>query len=145
MQEVQFLEYEKRLAEERTSKYRGTASIRLETLHFPSKDVRELDEKNVDRLIELFQKEGGCRRLEPQNHIPALVNPQQLEAALQASGVSTERLLADSYPELNFPPNYQLWCLHGRHRIQAAARVLPLNDRRWVVDLYHKGMASISH
>lgn len=110
MRRARFLEQERELAAERRVKYRGTASIKLEALHSRDDDLRELDEKNVARLKRLFQ-EDGCRRLELRNHVPALIDQQQLDAAIQASGTSAEGLLADpsnGYPELYFPPGYQL-------------------------------------
>ena len=51
------------LATERRLKYRGTATIRLESLHFPCDAARELNRKNVERLKKCFRTEG-CRRLE---------------------------------------------------------------------------------
>ena len=46
----------------------------------------------------------------------------------------------DEYFELEFPPGYQLMCLDGQSRALAAAKVLPVADRRWIVDLYAAGM-----
>jgi len=43
-------------------------------------------------------------------------------------------------PELGFWPGYQLECLHGRHRIQAAKQALLPPDKWWTVDLYLAGM-----
>jgi Protein of unknown function (DUF3723) len=143
---ARFLAQERRQEAERAIKYRGTASIKLDVLHFPCEESREPDEKNVERLRKLFREEGGCRRLDLRNHIPAVISQPQLEAAIEASGTSAELLLEDArdgYRELDFPPGYRLECLHGRHRALAAARVLPLEDRRWTVDLYLDGMTSL--
>ncbi|TAQ83758.1 hypothetical protein B7494_g7918 [Chlorociboria aeruginascens] len=139
MRRARFLEQERRQEAERSIKYRGTASIKLDVLHFPCEKSREPDENNVEKLRNLFRGEGGCRRLDLRNHIPAVISQPQLEAAIEASRTSAERLLEDArdnYPELDFPPGYRLECLHGRHRTPAAAQVLPLEDRRWTVDLY---------
>jgi len=146
MRRARFLEQERRQEAERSIKYRGTASIKLDVLHFPCEESREPDKNNVERLRNLFRGEGGCRRLDLRNHIPAVISQPQLEAAIEASGTSAERLLEDArdgYPELDFPPGYRLECLHGRHRTLAAAQVLPLEDRRWTVDLYLEGMTSL--
>jgi len=143
MRRARFLEEERRQEAERGIKYRGTASIKLDVLHFPREESREPDKKNVERLRDLFRGEGGCRRLDLRNHIPAVISQARLEAAIVASGTSAARLLEDardSYPELDFPPGYRLECLHGRHRILAAAQVLPVEDKRWTVDLYLEGM-----
>ena len=46
MQKARFLEHERRFAAERRIKYRGTASVNLEVLHFAC----EKDEGNIARL-----------------------------------------------------------------------------------------------
>ncbi|KAH8799663.1 hypothetical protein F5884DRAFT_113249 [Xylogone sp. PMI_703] len=143
MRRARFLEQERRQEAEKSINYRGTASIKLEVLYFLCVESREPDKKNVERLKSLFRGEGGCRRLDLRNHIPAVISESELEAAIAASKISSERLLEDGhdgYPELNFPPGYQLECLHGRHRALAAAQVLPPEDRRWTVDLYLRSM-----
>ena len=56
MSRSRFSEQELRLEAERCVKYRGTARVRLEVLHFQWNEPRELSRKNVERL-----KEGpGC-------------------------------------------------------------------------------------
>jgi hypothetical protein len=82
------------LATERRLKYRGTATIRLETLHFPCDAARELNRKNVERLKKCFRTEG-CRRLELENHIPATINESRLQEALTASGVGASELMTN--------------------------------------------------
>jgi hypothetical protein len=74
MQRARFLEQERRQEAERSIKYRGTASIKLDMLHFPCKESREPDKNNVDRLKNLFREEGGYRRLDLRNHIPAVIS-----------------------------------------------------------------------
>ncbi|KAH7111054.1 hypothetical protein B0J11DRAFT_473541 [Dendryphion nanum] len=132
MQRARFLDTDQRHVAERSIKYRGTASIKLNVLHFPCEESRQLDEKNVERLRNLFREEGGCRRLDLRNHVPAIISQSQLNAAMAASRISAGQLLEDArdgYPKLDFPPGYRLECLHGRHRILAAAQVLPREDR----------------
>lgn len=46
---------------------------------------------------------------------------------------------AGAYAKLNFPPGFQLQCLHGVDRVQAASQLLPGGDQRLVVDLYLDG------
>lgn len=82
---ARFLEEERRQEAERSIKYRGTASIKLDVLHFPYKESREPDKKNVKRLRNLFRREGGCRRLDLRNHIPAVISQARLEAAIVLS------------------------------------------------------------
>ena len=72
---------ELRLQAERYIKYRGTARVRLEYLHFEWDEPRELNRKNVERLKEIFRIEN-VRRLEPRNHIPALVDQADLNAVI---------------------------------------------------------------
>ena len=55
--------------------------------------------------------------------------------ALQAIVVAS-----DGYPELAFPDGYQLECLHGKDRIQAAREFLSPRNKWWRVDLYPKGI-----
>ena len=105
---------DQRLAAERRSKYRGTAKIRLEFLHFPGNEPRDLNRKNVERLKGCFRTEG-CRRLELENHIPAIIDESQLRDALRASAVSANELLSqlnEGNIELKFATGYQLTCLH---------------------------------
>lgn len=133
-------EEELRVQAEKKVKFRGTACIRLEWLYFPGNQPRELKRKNVERLKSNFRKK--CDRLPIKNHIPALIEQQHLDAAIHASGILPANLLSNpnvGYPELVFPTGYQLECLHGRHRIQAAKEVLPLREKWWTVDLYLAG------
>ncbi|KAH7330033.1 hypothetical protein BKA65DRAFT_404486, partial [Rhexocercosporidium sp. MPI-PUGE-AT-0058] len=131
-----FADREERLATEGREKYQGTARIRLEVLHFPQNEPRELDQKNVERLKGYFEK-GQCHRV-GRNHIPAVIDQAQLSEALRDSKVSAKTLLnnTDPHPELKFPVGSQLHCLHGRHRIQAARESLKPRDSWWTVDLY---------
>ena len=88
-------------------KFKGTAYIRLEWLHFHGKKPRELKRRNVERLKSNFQKKYD--RLPIKNHIPALIEQQHLDAALQASGIIPANLLSNpdiGYPDLVFPIGY---------------------------------------
>jgi hypothetical protein len=148
MRRSRFLEQELRLEAERFVKYRGTARVRLEVLHFQWNEPRELSQKNVERMKEIFRGDktayGNIRRLDPRNHIPAVVEQSVLDDAILASEVSAERLLSNpdnNPPVLKFAAGYLLTCLHGRHRIEAAREVLPSTDAWWTVDLYLAGMS----
>ena len=142
MRQPQFSVQEVRLQAERYIKYRGTARVRLEYLHFEWGEPRELKRKNVERLKEIFRIDN-VRRLEPGNHIPALIDQADLDVAIQASELSAETLLSNpdnDPPVLKFSPCYRLTCLHGRHRIQAARETLSPRDAWWSVDLYLTGI-----
>jgi hypothetical protein len=141
MRQVQVQEEDIGLEAERRVKYKGTARIKLELLYFRQDESRELDRKHVEYLKQCFQKEG-CRPLEVPHHIPAVIDQEQLDAAILASGISARDLLSnppDGYPELVFPNKFQLECLHGRHRIQAAREFLSPRNKWWAVDLYLAG------
>ncbi len=130
------LEAEKRI------KFKGTARISLGCLHFSQDPPRDRDTRNIERLQAIFRKD--CRRLDVHHHIPAVIEQQALDAALLRSGVSARQLsgLASAeYPELVFPAGYQLECLHGQDRIQAAKE---LRLGWWTVDLYLEGTFSLN-
>lgn len=109
MRRAWFQDQARRLAREKAIKYKGTVSIKIEVLHFPWHDTGEPDERNVERLKKCFRDEGCCR-LELQNHIPAVIDQPQLDAALRTSGIPAEQPLEDprdGYPELKFPPGHR--------------------------------------
>jgi len=142
MWRTQIREEESRIEAEKRIKYKGTARIRLKWLHFQWNRPRELDGKNVERLKADFRKD--CRRLDELNHIPAVIDQQSLDAAEALSGVSARQLgkyPRGGNPELVFPAGYQVECLHGRHRIQAAKE---LGLEWWTVDLYLAGRLVLS-
>ena len=61
----------------------GSIKYPIRRLRFESItiDLRQLDLKNVARILEIFNLEG-CRRLELQNHVPALISQTVLYALL---------------------------------------------------------------
>ncbi|KAI9770970.1 MAG: hypothetical protein M1840_002674 [Geoglossum simile] len=100
---------------------------------------RGLSRENVEILKHTFKTEG-CLRLEPKHHIPAIIDQQTLDLAINSSpAVSLDTLLDNPKkepPELNIPPGYSLECIHGRHRVQAGNETLAPRDKWWTVDLY---------
>lgn len=135
-----FADRVKRLAAEGRKKYIGTAQVNLEVLHFPWSQHREFNQKSLDKLKKCF-KEGQCDRA-TRNRIPALIDQSELNGMLRESNLSAESLLKigdNPHCKLKFPARYQLTCLHGRHRIQAAREALPPRERWWIVDLYLAG------
>ncbi len=143
MLQARVREEEVRLEAEKRLKFKGTARIRLEQLHFPWNDAKELNEKNMDRLKGIYQKHG-CRRVEVRHRVPALIDEGRLDATIAAAGISPSTLVrpstTDVYPELVFPNGQRLECLHGRHRIQAGKAFLSARDKWWTVDLYLTGI-----
>lgn len=146
MRRALFTEQEVRLATERRLKYLGTAKVSINQIQFEPPLPRDLDPKNLARLRAIFRK-NRCRRLDVDNHVPAIVSRRDLAVALQKANISERSLLTNDphhFPELMFAAG-QLQALHGRHRVQAGADVLPPADRWWTVDLYLDGKSSRIH
>ncbi len=115
------------LESERASRYLGTARIELKWLHI---DVTEVSRKHVQTLKLRFAKD--CCRLDPRNHIPAIIDRVDYDSALRISNLSDDLLRKNSngnYPDLTFWPAFKLEYLHGRYRIEAAKLILLLSDR----------------
>jgi hypothetical protein len=81
----------------------------------------------------------------------AIIDQEYLDAAMHQSGIAADDMLTNDeadkppeYPELLFPQGFQLECLHGRHRIQAAREFLSPKDKWWTVDLYLSGKPKVS-
>lgn len=141
MPRIRVQDQEKRLEREKRDKCKGSARVNLECLDFPSDGVGAIDEANVRRLVSVFKREG-CFPGDSRYHVPAIIDHQQLQQAVQASGIPPEALLDQTHserPELRFPPGFRLRCLHGRHRIQAGREMAP-PLRWWTVDLYLAGV-----
>ena len=99
---------------------------------------RQLDPKNVARLRNIFLLEG-CHRLDPQNHVPVLIDQATLDQALRKSDVTRISLKSFDEPKL-LSLDREIVYLHGRHRLEAAKDVLKTDDKWWVVDVYLKGI-----
>ncbi|KGQ02690.1 hypothetical protein BBAD15_g12095 [Beauveria bassiana D1-5] len=136
MTRSRFVAASRRIQQEKSSKYIGAVNIRLDNLCFPYS--RGPDKKNVKRLIKLFQGQRGCNPGETQNRIPAIISEAELQNALAISNLTRGDLVArgDSFSRLDMPSAFQLECLRGEDRVQAAREVLNSPEPRWVVDLY---------
>lgn len=146
MRRALFTDEEIRLATERRLKYLGAAKVSIYQFQFDPPLPRDLDPKNLDRLREIFRK-NRCRRLDVDNHVPAIVSRQDLANALQKANIPQRSLLTNDFhqlPQLWFTAG-QLRALHGRHRVQAGAEVLPPADRWWTVNLYLDGIPCDVH
>jgi hypothetical protein len=95
--------------------------------------------ENLERLRSIFRKQG-CRRLEVNHFIPAIVSRDAFEAAKKRAQIDDHARLdsVDNLPTLKFGPG-QLKALHGRHRLQVGAELLAPVERWWTVDLYLNG------
>ncbi|KAE8311136.1 hypothetical protein BDV41DRAFT_578972 [Aspergillus transmontanensis] len=94
---------ERRLTVERLLKYQGTAKIDLNQISLQPLISREIDQKNVERLRDIFAKDG-CQRLDIRNHVTAVISRQHLERACRAAGLTPEELKTcqPQYPRLLF-------------------------------------------
>jgi Protein of unknown function (DUF3723) len=109
-----------------------------DNLGFPSRGpVDPAKLKHVRKTLSL----RGCRRLDPSNHISAVISAEQLQATLRTSNLTKADLRppAGSLPvELLFQLGFELPCLRGQHQVAAAKELLPLSNSWWVVSLYDK-------
>lgn len=132
---------EKKLAEDRGKYYRGTVRVRFKYLQFSKLCPRGRSDEIVEYLKDKFSH--ACLRLDPKHRIPAVIEPQTLDAAIESSPAITLANLLDNPkglpPELTLPPDCRLECLHGRQRVEAARELLPPKDWWWTIDLYLKG------
>ena len=129
-----------RLSDLRHKYYRGIARINLALLTFEgtyAKEHRGLCDKNVRRLVKIFDLEG-CRRLDEDNFISALIEPETLQRSLTKAGISELGWPKDG--EIPFLSPDRIECLHGLHRVQAGKAYLDANDQWWTVRLYTEGL-----
>jgi len=135
MHRPRFSELERELALEEADRYRGTARINVENLQFTS----EGDDAQVAKLRKVFLQ-IGCK---PEDHpIPAMIDPQLLQSALQRSGSKPEELVDHSraqYPPLDIPQGNTLVCLRGAELVTAGKDLLREGCKRWCVQLYCTG------
>ncbi|KAJ5589658.1 hypothetical protein N7537_012336 [Penicillium hordei] len=103
--------------------------------------VRQYDQKNVDRLIHIFEIEGCCN-LEPEHRIAAVVDSSNFTNALSMTGATEEQLLDPaSQIALKFNDNARLVCVYGKHLLRAAEAV---GESCWLVDIYNDGQSPSS-
>ncbi|KAF4451416.1 hypothetical protein F53441_5584 [Fusarium austroafricanum] len=139
MNQNQIASVEQQLYQDRGIYFRGTARIRFAHLRFGNLCPREPNNKIIAQLKERFSGEG-CLRLEPKNHIPAVVSQDTLDACIRASPNVSQDLLLENKgkqpPELRLPENCMIECLQGIHRVAAGKEFLPRRDWWWTIDLY---------
>lgn len=140
----------RRIEEERRTKYCGTASLRLTSLQYQDQEYKhnvspKIKKAHVDSITRMFDQEHGCRKEDERHHVKALISQQELEAAVLRASISSERLKADvvPYPELEFPTHVNIECLEGHDLLVAADKKLQGLNKRWIVDLYLDGASSL--
>lgn len=144
MDESMYTDPELQIVTERCRKYQGTAKVNINQITPHPSISQNLNTKNVERLCEIFDKEG-CRRLDVYNHVSAVVSRQHFHEALRAARLSATDLITDQpnrYPHLNFSTG-PVKCLHGQHPLKAGEDYLPSIDQWWTVDLYLDGKPEI--
>jgi hypothetical protein len=117
----------------------GIVNVDLSALAFPW--GREEDPLIVDGLIELFRNNSkGCDRNTEENYIPAIISEAELNTILGTNGLTQEDLQRTvsvaSYRPKIVVSNFDLNCVHGKHRIKAAREVLCSTDAWWTVKLF---------
>ncbi|EDN08229.1 predicted protein [Histoplasma mississippiense (nom. inval.)] len=120
MERSMFTDVELQLTTEQSTKYQGTVKINLSQIAFHPSLSRELDQKNVERLCEIFNRDD-CQWLDIQHHVTAVVSQQHLANTLHAAHVTAHALLtnpSDRYPQLQFPTG-QIRCVHSQHCLKA--------------------------
>ena len=129
------------LFREKSRTFCGSVKVHIDKLQHETipTNPRQLDEKNVARLLKVF-KDEQCLRLEPDHYISALVSRNTLPQVLRSGNIG--HLFLEE-PQL-FEPEHPLIYLHGRHRLEAAKKYLAANDKWWVVNLYADGKESFS-
>jgi hypothetical protein len=130
---------DERLYSEKRSFYMGRAKVNLRNFDLSGSGPRTIREKHIVSLVETFKSEG-CIRLNADNFVKALVSNVILEQTLSEQGLNATDLHDQSQLHfVNFPENFKLNLLHGKHRLLAADRFLC--DKWWVVEFYCEGKA----
>ena len=115
---------------EKSRMFCGSVKIPLDKIcheELPN-NPRQFNEKDVTMLLGFFRSEG-CLRLDPKNHVPALISWSAVPQGLHSGGEPP-----------HFSPEHPVICLRGRRRLEAARRFFTGDQNRWwVVDLYSKG------
>ena len=118
-------------------------AFRIALCKLNQKDVevnpRQLNRKNVQRLINIFALEG-CFRLEPDNYVTALL-PHSL--LIRVPRICTVPANGDVVPSVFDSPE-PLQCIHGKHRIETAKKYFALKSKWWVINVYVKKYLSFS-
>ena len=141
MQRTRVKAQEESLAQEKQTKYKGSAQIRLEHFDFSKSEPNVPDRYNVTNLISIFEV-GVCFQQDSRHHVTAVIDGKQLHLATHSTRISSSELLDSAQPErpeLQLPSKFWLECIHGQCRVQAGREMIP-PQIWWTVDLYLAGM-----
>ncbi|RPA92347.1 hypothetical protein L873DRAFT_1794312 [Choiromyces venosus 120613-1] len=135
---------EREIMRERQDRFKGCARLSIISLRFQEDQMRAIDQRNVDRLVDIYRGQG-CLRRDGEHRIPAVIESGVLVTALEASGDAPERLIASNIdPRVLRFPDATVEYLHGQHHVLAANQYLEPDSRWWVVDLSDKGMSPVT-
>jgi hypothetical protein len=130
-------------AAKKLTSYRGLARVPLRALRFGHRTVldkhRNISHENVVRLERIYEQ-VGCSRLQEENVVNAIIEDDDLVAALSLHHMSLDDMRSLQWPQ--DAPTLDLenvQCLSGMHRIEAARRFLNENDKWWIVRLFSNG------
>ena len=117
---------------------KGYARVKLDHIEFET--CRDLDERNVKRLLKNFRLQG-CRREDPANAIPVVVGGDLMSKVLMQQGLHSLTLRSFVPTQLPYITGPVI-CLHGKHRIFAAQSFLRETDRWWTVKVFDSSRRS---
>lgn len=84
--------------------------------------AKKIDPTKVQNLISIFRT-SGCERDSPENQLPALISPRELDYMLETAQVTRGDLQGSlqggGYPRFRAGDS-TIYCLDGRHRLRAA-------------------------
>ena len=115
----------------------GYARIGIDDIKFGS--GRDRDNRNVKRLVTILER--SCERENPANAISVVAEKGPL------SNVFRQNL--HSSPSVSLVPSQlpfldnKVVCLHGKHRIYAARKILRNSDRCWIAKVFDSGRKQI--
>ncbi|KAJ6201926.1 hypothetical protein J3E72DRAFT_180998 [Bipolaris maydis] len=136
---------ENSLSAKKAKSFLGRAQIDLRRLQFGvalRNEHREESKKAQNRLLKVFEFEG-CRRLDPENFVDALISRECFDTALFRKGITLEAFKESCstvddcvQTPIKLDLNTSIQCLNGLQRIRAAEAFLDNNDKWWIVNLY---------
>jgi hypothetical protein len=134
---------DREFAVEKLMCYRGIARVSLNALRFGHRTVldkhRDLSHENFIRLERIY-KQVGCLRLQEENVVHAVVEDDDLVAALSLHGMSLDDMRSLQWPQDAPALHLQnVQCLSDVHRIEAAQRFPNESDTWWIVRLFSYG------
>ncbi|KAF7505063.1 hypothetical protein GJ744_001282 [Endocarpon pusillum] len=112
----------------------GSAKIHIR--HLRGEGIREIDGRNVKRLVEVFASHG-CDRLEPAYRVPIVVSVQEITRILLRNAIEAKALHSANPPRLSLDISSSVTCLRGQHRLAAGQVFFSQEDEQWWgVDIY---------